>query len=118
MENKYEATQFVCNKCGKKYSKVGIKMHQKWCKGSIDSKSNMVEVSDRVKNESINESKLSQFDSIESEEGIDMQEQFNKNKGQIEPIKESNEYQCEGCNATFNKPYKHCPECGANLTWD
>ena len=89
-----------CTKCGKMYNKVGIKMHQKWCKGSNDTLSNMGDVSDVLK-KSIDE--------------VNFMEESNKSKADISP---KDEYGCPKCNAVFGRKSKFCPECGQELSWD
>ncbi len=112
------ASHIRCEKCGKIYSKSGIKSHQKWCKGSIESKSTSVEGSERVDSRVEIDSKSTRFEGSNKYNEVNMKEQYDNKKEQIEPSKPealNEEYECGACHAHFGKRHKFCPECGVGF---
>lgn len=88
--------KITCVYCGKEYSKSGIKSHQKWCKGSIESKSTSVEGSERVEIES----KSSRFEDDPEYDLLLVREGV---------------WECEKCGTYYDAPENRCLKCNARF---
>lgn len=107
----------ICKKCGKVMNK-GITLHEKYCKGKIESGN--IEPSIKNLNEShIDRPKIGQSNTNKKIDEVNLMPEYETNKEKIESVKKEEkkeeDYQCGSCQATFTKKHKFCPECGVEF---
>jgi len=116
-----------CKYCGKSFKRNGVLFHELHCKGKREEKGgeNREENVNRENQEQSSYGKGEENRLMKKEEKnqkgvneVNMVEEFNTKKAQIEPKKEEkveDQYQCGNCNATFSKRVKFCHECGSEF---
>ncbi len=109
-----------CSKCGRELSKSGIRLHEQYCKQELNETTKQ---SSNEKNDLDNQERgvvaSTEQKANKKYNEVNMTEQYEVNKKQIEPTKQSIQeeypYECGGCGEKLKSKVKFCPSCGVGF---